>query len=49
MDFKETNITEIDRILSEQERDEWQAIFASYRSGSVMTGRVVGDGCGRGW
>ena len=42
MDFKETNITEIDRILSEQERDEWQAIFASYRSGSVMTGRVVG-------
>jgi ribosomal protein S1 len=42
MDFKELNFAEIDRNLSEQERQEWQAIYASYRSGSVLTGQVVG-------
>ena len=42
MDFKELNFAEIDKNLSEQERQEWQAIYASYRSGSVLTGQVVG-------
>ena len=42
MDFKELNFAEIDRNLSEQERQEWQAIYASCRSGSVLTGQVVG-------
>lgn len=42
MDFKDLNIAELDKNLSGPERDEWQAIYASYRSGSVMTGQVVG-------
>ena len=42
MDFKELNLSELDRNLSEQERQEWQAIYASYRGGSVLTGQVVG-------
>lgn len=42
MNFKDLNIAEMDRNLSVQERSEWQSIYASYRSGSVMTGSVVG-------
>lgn len=42
MAFKDLNIAEMDRNLSAQERSEWQAIYASYRSGSVMSGGVVG-------
>lgn len=42
MDFKDLNIAEMDRNLSVEERREWQSVYASYRSGSVMTGNVVG-------
>lgn len=42
MEMKDTNLPAPDRSLSVQERDEWQAIHASFRSGSVMTGSVVG-------
>lgn len=42
MEMKDTNLSASDRSLSIQERDEWQAIHASFRSGSVMTGSVVG-------
>ena len=42
MDFKDLNLTELDKYLTEPEREEWQAIYASYRSGSVMHGNVVG-------
>lgn len=42
MDFKDLNLAELDRFLTEPEREEWNAIYASYRSGSVMSGTVVG-------
>ena len=42
MDFKDLNLAELDRYLTEPEREEWNAIYASYRSGSVMSGTVVG-------
>lgn len=42
MDFKDLNLKELDKNLTEPERAEWQAIYASYRSGSVMYGNVVG-------
>lgn len=42
MDFKDLNLKELDKNLTEPERDEWQAVYASYRSGSVMYGNVVG-------
>ena len=42
MKFKELNLAELDKNLTEPERDEWQAIYASYRSASVMSGNVVG-------
>lgn len=42
MDFKDLNLNELDKNLTEPERDEWQAIYASYRSGSVLYGNVVG-------
>lgn len=42
MDFKDLNLAELDRFLTEPEREEWNAIYASYRSGSVMNGTVVG-------
>ena len=42
MDFKDLNIAELDKNLSVPEQEEWQAIYASYRSGSVLTGQVVG-------
>lgn len=42
MEFKDLNLAELDRNLTEEERSEWQAIYASYRSGSVITGTVVG-------
>lgn len=41
MEFNELNFTEIDKDLTPEERDEWQAIYASYRSGSVMSGNPV--------
>ncbi len=42
MEFNELNFTEVDKDLTPEERDEWQAIYASYRSGSVMSGNTVG-------
>ena len=42
MDFKDLNLKELDKNLTEPERAEWQSIYASYRSGSVMYGNVVG-------
>lgn len=42
MDFRELDLTEMDANLSEEQQKEWNAIYASYRSKSVLTGRVVG-------
>ncbi len=42
MDFKNLDLTELDKDLSEEQQKEWNAIYASYRAGSVLTGRVVG-------
>ena len=42
MEFKELNLAEMDKNLTEPEKEEWQAIYASYRSGSIITGGVVG-------
>lgn len=42
MDFKDLDLTELDKDLSEEQLKEWNAIYASYRAGSVLTGRVVG-------
>ena len=42
MEFNDLNLLEFDKGLTEQEKAEWQAIYASYRSGSVMSGDVVG-------
>lgn len=42
MDFNELNLSELDRDLTAEERDEWQSIYASYRSRSVLSGTVLG-------
>lgn len=42
MEFRDLDLTELDRDLSEEQQKEWNAIYASYRAGSVLTGRVVG-------
>ena len=42
MEFKDLNLAELDKDLTEPEREEWQAIYASYRSGSVISGGVAG-------
>lgn len=42
MDFNESNFAELDKALTPEERAEWQAIYASYRSGSVMSGEAAG-------
>lgn len=42
MEFKDLNLAEMDRHLTQPEKEEWQAIYASYRSGSVISGSVVG-------
>ena len=42
MEFKDLNLTEMDKNLTEPEKAEWQAIYASYRSGSVISGGVAG-------
>ena len=36
------NLNALDRDLSDKQRDEWNAIYASFRSKSVMSGTVVG-------
>lgn len=35
MEFNELNLAELDKDLTPEERDEWQAIYASYRSHSL--------------
>ena len=42
MDFEKLDLTELDKDLSEEQRKEWNAIYASYRSGSILTGRIAG-------
>ena len=42
MEFNELNLAEMDKDLTAEERAEWQAIYASYRSGSVMRGEAAG-------
>ncbi len=42
MDFRELNLAELDRNLTEEERAEWNAIYASFQSASVVTGNVIG-------
>lgn len=42
MKFEELNLIELDKDLSEEQRKEWNAIYASYRSESVLTGRIMG-------
>lgn len=42
MEFNELNLTEMDKDLTAEEQAEWQAIYASYRSGSVMRGEAAG-------
>ena len=42
MEFKDLNLAEMDKNLTEPEKAEWQAIYASYRSGSVISGGVAG-------
>ena len=42
MDFNDLDVKELDKDLSDNEREEWNAIYASYRSGSIMTDRIVG-------
>ena len=43
MEFNELNLTELDRDLSEEQRKEWNAVYASYRAGSLLTGRIIGS------
>ena len=42
MNIDNLNLNELDKNLSQQEQKEWNAIYASIRAGSVLTGRVVG-------
>jgi len=42
VNFFETDFKHLDRDLSDPERDEWNAIYASYRSKSILTGTVIG-------
>lgn len=36
------DLNKLDRELTEEEREEWNAIYASYRSKSILTGRIMG-------
>lgn len=42
-DFDGLNLRKLDSKLSVKEKNEWEMIYASYRSGSVLTGTVVGN------
>lgn len=42
MDFNDSNFAELDKELTPEERAEWQAIYASYRSESIIRGEAVG-------
>lgn len=36
------DLNKLDQDLSEEERNEWNAIYASYRSKSILTGQIMG-------
>lgn len=36
------DLNKLDQELTEEEREEWNAIYASYRSKSLLTGRIMG-------
>lgn len=40
--FYRTDFRELDRYLSPEQKQEWDSIYASYRSASILTGTVVG-------
>lgn len=40
--FFQTNFRELDRDLSPEQMQEWNNIYASYRSKSILTGTVIG-------
>ena len=40
--FYELDFNELDRGLSEEERKEWNSIYASYRGRSAITGTIIG-------
>ena len=40
--FFELKLNDLDRGLSEEQRDEWNAIYASFRAKSIMSGTVIG-------
>ena len=42
MKFEELNMVELDKDLTEEQRKCWNALYASYRSASVLTGKVLG-------
>jgi len=42
MNFNKTNTAKLDKDLSPEERAEWNAIYASYRAGSLLSGEVMG-------
>ncbi|MCL2637512.1 MAG: hypothetical protein FWD48_03995 [Oscillospiraceae bacterium] len=42
MNFNQLSTSELDRDLTPEERAEWNAIYASYQSRSLLTGEVFG-------
>lgn len=40
--FYKTDFRELDRNLSPEQEQEWNSIYASFRSGSILTGTVIG-------
>jgi len=42
MNFNEVNTAELDKDLTREEQAEWNSIYASYRSGSLLSGTVSG-------
>ena len=40
--FFELNFRELDRRLTPEERQEWNSIYASYRSRSALSGNIIG-------
>ena len=40
--FKDVNVLDTDKDLTEEQQRGWNAIYASYRSASVLTGRIMG-------
>ena len=42
VNFFETDFKRLDRDLSDPEREEWNEIYASFRSKSILTGTVIG-------